>query len=191
MAEFYTIEPCRYNPFYAELDYKTIPYSFERACYSSFFQHIDPYKTLKLGVTPESPEKYSDFMYMKGIPLVSDYMRNIFYDFGIDNILYKKIILENPVSLNSYECWLALPPVIDCLDYERSSFMPYDNDMVEEIVIDSRKTGRYDIFKISDRKGQSASTDTIVLTEKLYRYIIDTSESDGRKLKGVYINELY
>ena len=191
MAEFYSIEPCKYNPFYAELDYRTIPYSFERACYSSFFQHIDPYTTLKLGVTPESPEKYSDFMYMKGIPLVSDYIRNLFYDSGIDNLLYKQIILEHPVSLNCHECWLALPPLIDCLDYEKSVFMPYDSDMVESIVIDRRKTGRYDIFKIADSTGRTASTDTIVMTEKQYRYIKETSERDGKVLKGIYINELY
>lgn len=191
MSDFYTIESCRYNPFYAELDYTTVPYGFERACYSSFFQLIDPYGTLAMGVTAESPEKYSDFMYMNGIPLVSDYMKSLFDDFGIDNVLYKRIILEHPVSLNQHECWLALPPAIACLDYERSTFMPFDDDMVESIAIDKRKAGRYDIFKISNRTNETVSTDTIILTEKFYSYLLDATEKNGKTLNGFYVNELY
>lgn len=191
MADFYTIDQCKYNPFYAEIDYSTVPYAFEDACYSSLFQLIDPYTPLAIGITEESPEKFSDFLYMQGIPLISDYMKSLFDDFGIDNVFYKRIILEHPVSLNQHECWLALPPAISCLDYEKSTFMPFDDDMVEDIVLDKRQIGRYDIFKISSRTNRTVSTDTIILTEKFYRYLTDTTEKTGKPLKGVYINELY
>ena len=190
MSDFYYIKFCKYNPYYAELDPYEISQPFKNACYSSQFQYIDPNTPIRLITTKESPEVYADIMYRDAVPIISNYTKSLFDEFGIDNLLYKKVKLIHPISLNEHECWLALPPIIDCLNYDLSEFLPFDEESVEKPVIDENRIGRYDIFKIAKRHRHSASSTYIMLSERLYDFLINAQEQNGKKLEGVYINKL-
>lgn len=189
MSDFYTIASGRPYPYYAELESSSIPYKFQDACYNSLFQHIKPDEPMTLMVTEESEEVYADFMYVESVPLISERFRNLLDDFGIDNLLYKKIILKHPSTHNEYECWLALPPVIDCLDFDKSEFIPIIK-AVKKIVIDEKKVGRYDIFKIASEHARRAASNEIIITEKLHSYLLDVQEKQGFKLESVYMIKL-
>ena len=80
------------------------------------------------------------------VPFVSTKLKQLFDTWGIDNLYYKKIVL----NLSGYDIsevyWLALPPRIDCLDPEKS--FDKELEICNKIIILPDKVGNYDIFKL-------------------------------------------
>lgn len=129
-------------------------------CAASEFQFFDK-QPLYLEIDPSSGGECQDFIYENGVPLASDRLKEFFDAFGIDYLFYKRVILK--ISERGFEepYWLALPPRIDCLNFEKSEIDEVVN-AADEIVINSNRIGRYDIFKLL-----YVSNLEIILTEDL------------------------
>lgn len=128
-----------------------------RGCQFSEFQFLDR-APLDVSISADGGLEFPDLMIREGcIPLVSPAMRAAFLAIGLDNVFYKPVnlVLER-LGLRE-PCWLALPPRIDCLDWEECEILEDDDPAfpfwarlseARRIVIDPAKTGRYKIFKL-------------------------------------------
>lgn len=118
-----------------------------RPCSMSEFQYLD--KTAVYSeLDKDSGTVCQDFIYENGIPLISERLKEFFDGFGIDNLFYKKVILQKKGTGMEELYYLALPPRINCLDFEKSEIDEVLN-AADEIVIQTNKVGRYDIFKLA------------------------------------------
>lgn len=118
-----------------------------RPCSMSEFQYLD--KTAVYSeLDKDSGTVCQDFIYENGIPLISERLKEFFDGFGIDNLFYKKVILQKKDTGMEELYYLALPPRINCLDFEKSEIDEVLN-VADEIVIQTNKVGRYDIFKLA------------------------------------------
>jgi len=190
MSDFY-IMWADDSPDYISLDSDMIPIKFEDACFNSEFQHIFPKEKMTLELSEDSETIFPDFIYDEscGIPLISDKLKLIFDDFGIDNLVYQRIVLHQEDSGTDIECWLALPPKINCLNFKKSEFMESTGSVIE-MVIDKRKVGRYDIFKVSGKSSGLVAGAKIIVTKRLYDYLIGEKERTGLALENVYFTPL-
>lgn len=132
----------------------------QKPCAMSEFQYLDK-DTVSIEVEVDSGTTCQDFIYEHGVPLISDKVKRFFDSYGIDYLFYKKIILKKSSVGMEEPYWLALPPRINCLNFEQSEIDEFLN-AADEIVIDSRKIGRYDIFKLS-----GVTNLEIIVTKKL------------------------
>lgn len=132
----------------------------QKPCAMSEFQHLDK-DTIYIEADRESGNLCPDFIYEQGVPIISESVKSFFDSYGIDYLFYKKIILKKSDIGMEEPYWLALPPRINCLNFEKSEIDDFLN-AADEIVIDSRKIGRYDIFKLS-----GVTNLEIIITEKL------------------------
>lgn len=66
--------------------------TFSKACQMSEFQLIDSVPVI-IEVDPDSGKIFQDFIYDKGVPLISDKMKDCFDDCNVDYLFYKKVIL--------------------------------------------------------------------------------------------------
>ena len=64
-----------------------------KACSLSEFQHLDR-NVCYSELDEESGNLCQDFIYDRGIPLVSEKVKDFFDEYGIDYLFYKKIILK-------------------------------------------------------------------------------------------------
>ena len=126
----------------------------------------------------ESGNLCQDFIYDRGIPLVSEKVKDFFDEYGIDYLFYKKIILKKTTVGIEEPYWLALPPRIDCLNFEESEIDTFLNS-ADEIVINENKIGRYEIFKL----GKVTNLE-IVVTENLAKKLKE------KKFVGMHIYSL-
>lgn len=189
------------SPFYGgypKINSNFLNTKFELHCQNSNLDQIDPNTTMAIWILKHENDEYTDFMYDYGnrIPLISDRFKKILDNFGVNNVLYKKIILQNfPIELNqggeSHECWLALPSRIDCIDFEKSErdleavFITYT-----KLVISEAKAKNYDIFKISREDDKGAIGPEIIVSERLKDYIEKWQKEHNTKLTCVYFREL-
>ena len=138
----------------SSLDFMKMP------CAMSEFQFLDR-TPISAEVDEDSGQECQDFICEFGIPLVSERLKDFFDRFGIDYLFYKKIVLTRTSIGMAEPYWLALPPRIDCLDFEKSEIDDVLN-AADSIIIDSSRIGRYDIFKLS-----RVTNLEIITTEKL------------------------
>ena len=114
------------------------------------------------------------------VPFVSTKLKQLFDTWGIDNLYYKKIVL----NLSGYDIsevyWLALPPRIDCLDPEKS--FDKELEICNKIIILPDKVGNYDIFKLLN------GNDEIIITEKIKKFM--TRELESQNIQGIVIKKI-
>ena len=180
MSDFYSLESDSGYWEYVSPDFSKLPSKFREACISSNFQYIDK-SPIKLEILENSGNIFPDFMYnvSESIPLISNRLKNIFDDFNIDNLLYKRVNLFKKSTNVENLYWLALPPRIDCLDYEHSTIDEIQNS-VDTIRINSNNAGIYDIFKIL-----GVNNNEIIITKRFFEYL---SKYDN--LESIYFTSI-
>ena len=158
-----------------------------QGCLYSEFQFLD-HRPISVEISEEGGIIFPDFIEYQSIPLISEGMRRVFDKFNVDYVFYKPVQLtfaERGIAENYF---LALPPRIDCLDYERSDYESEENTFtlpielicdLTEPVIDKSRVGRYDIFRLD----RVLSSDTII-TERLKNALAAESFSN------LYFDEL-
>lgn len=173
MSDYYRLEASMNVSEYVSVKEGTK--DFAKACQMSEFQFFDS-KPISIEVDDDSGKIFQDFIYDKGVPLVSDRMKECFDEIGIDYLLYKKIILTKPKLGIEEIYWLALPPRINCLNRDESEIDEMLN-IADEIVINNDKVGRYDIFKLA-----GVGNLEIIVTEKV------AARLKEEKFIGLHIN---
>lgn len=149
----------------------------QKYCSMSEFQYLD--KTpIKAELDSDSGTICQDFIYENSIPLISERLKAFFDRFGIDNLFYKKILLCQSTLGIEEPYWLALPPRIDCLDMQKCLIDPVDGS-VEKIVINGRRTGRYEIFKLA-----RVTNTEILVSQRLAEAL------EKENFEGLYISPL-
>ena len=145
-------------------------FQLERACLNSEFQFLDK-APLNVEISDEGGLYFPDFILSGTIPLISTAVKRVFESFGVDYVFFKPINLTSTELGRNENFWLALPPRINCLDWERSIIETEDNKFAPPIelireakkfFIDENQIGRYDIFKLAGVVNQE-----IIVTEKL------------------------
>lgn len=180
MGFFYSFESDIDYWEYAVPDFSMISTVFKSACIMSEFQYLDR-KKIEISTTKESGNIFPDYYYnpADGIPLISERLKRLFDEFGIENLFYKQILLKNQLISKEAIFYLALPPRISCIDTDNSVIDQYIGD-TEQICIDEFKTGNYNIFKLSE-----VNNNEIIISDKLYQYL-----STQNNLISVYFNQL-
>lgn len=145
-------------------------FQLERACLNSEFQFLD--KTpLTVEISDEGGLNFPDFILTRNIPLISTAVKRVLENFGVDYVFFKPIQLTATELGRAENFWLALPPRINCLDWERSIIETEENafappiELMREaknIFIDENQIGRYNIFKLAGVVNQE-----IIITERL------------------------
>lgn len=134
--------------------------SIQMPCLMSEFQFLDR-TPITAELDPSSGPVCQDFIYERGIPLVSERLKEYFDTSDIDYLFYKRVTLQKSDSGMSEPYWLALPPRIDCLDRSRSEIDELLG-LADEIVISDNRIGRYRIFKLA-----GVTNPEIIVTEQL------------------------
>lgn len=129
-------------------------------CVMSEFQYLDK-KPIRIEVDESSGPVCQDFIYEHGIPLVSDHLKDFLDQNDVDYLFFKKIVLTKESVGMEEPYWLALPPRINCLNFEQSEIDETLN-AADEIVINSSRVGRYQIFKLA-----RVTNLEIIITEQL------------------------
>ena len=150
---------------------------FAKACQMSEFQYLDA-ETIFIEVDFDSGRIFQDFIYDKGVPVISDEMKEYLDTLGVDYLLYKKIILTKQQLGIEEVYWLALPPRINCLNREESEIDEMLN-VAEKIVIIEDKVGRFEIFKLA-----GVGNLEIMLSENMAQALKE------KKFTGVHICEI-
>lgn len=118
----------------------------EKPCQLSEFQFLDK-KPIHIEADEDSGRIFQDFMYDKGVPVISDRMKDCLDSLFVDYLFFKKILITKKKLGMEEVYWLALPPRINCLNREESEIDEMLN-VAEKIVINEGKVGRYEIFKL-------------------------------------------
>ena len=150
---------------------------YEKFCQMSEFQFLnsDP---ITVEVDEDSGRVFQDFIYDKGVPLISDSLKDFFDAFGVDYLFYKNVILTKQKIGIEELYWLALPQRINCLNRDESDIDEVLN-YADEIVINEDKVGRYDIFKLA-----GVTNLEIIISEQLAEAL------KAQKFVGLHINKL-
>lgn len=153
---------------------------FAEACCASEFQFLDR-EPISIEVSPDSGNICQDLIVENHVPLISERMKSIFDERGVDNLFYKKVILTKEDIGMKEIYWLALPPRIKCLNRRRSEFEGEDesHSRAKKIVISTRRVGNYKIFKLDTMRNSE-----IIITEDL------ADELKKADLLGLYITEI-
>lgn len=123
-------------------------------CMMSEFQKISTEKIQIYTSDTAGGLDFPDFYYDDAVPLFSEKVYEKMTENGVDNLFAKEITVTDRIQKKSKKYIMALPPCIDALDYNLSEtecitdgYNPlYD---LRKTVIDERKTGNYQIFKLS------------------------------------------
>lgn len=175
MSEYYILEASMNVSDYVSVKEGTK--GFVKACQMSEFQFLDS-SPINIEVDAESGKVFQDFIYDRGVPLVSDKLKDCLDELGVDYLMYKKIILTKSKLGIEEIYWLALPPRINCLNRDKSEIDEMLN-VAEEIVINKDRVGRFDIFKLA-----GVGNLEIIITEKA----AEKFKNEG--LIGLHINML-
>lgn len=132
-----------------------------KGCSLSSFQYLN-HKPITVSVDDNGGTEFPDFLISNGcIPLISERMKRVFERNKVDNLFYKKIYLEDNDLARREVYWLALPPRINCLDFEtlfKQGLMSKDDEdiplwqwCIEAMGFKfiSDNIGNYQIFKLS------------------------------------------
>lgn len=142
----------------------------ERACLNSEFQFLDR-TALSVEISDAGGLYFPDFILSGIIPLVSTAVKRVLENFNADYVFFKPIRLTVTDLGRVEDFWLALPPRINCLDWERSILEVEDNEFAlpfermreaKKILIDENQIGCYNIFKLAGVLNQE-----IIVTERL------------------------
>lgn len=153
---------------------------FSEACCSSEFQFLDR-EPISVEVAPDSGNICQDIIIENHVPLISERLKTIFDEHGVDNLFYKKVILTKDDIGMEEIYWLALPPRIKCLNRRKSEFEGEDeaHNRAKKIVISTKRVGNYKIFKLDTLRNNE-----IIITEDLAEAL---KKAD---LTGIYITEI-
>ena len=148
-----------------------------RGCINSEFQFLDRQPLdVELSET-EGGLVFPDFI-LAGpdgcIPLMSEKMKRLMEQNSVDNLFYKRVYLTFASVGIREPYWLALPPRINCLDFENikkeemieedvEGLMPWERMReVNVIKIISSNVGNYKVFRLAEVVNQH-----IIVTEDL------------------------
>lgn len=175
MTEFYTIEASTNVEEYVSV--KDGMKEYEKHCQMSEFQYFntDP---IRVEVDKDSGKIFQDFIYDKGVPIISDGLKTCLDELGVDYLLYKKIILTKKLLGVEELYWLALPQRINCLNRDESD-IDEELNFADEIVINEDKVGRYEVFKLA-----GVTNLDIIITKKIAEAL------KKKKFIGLHINKL-
>lgn len=131
-------------------------------CKNSEFQYI-PSKIGEMILDDNSGDNVPDLIFdrMNCVPLISERLKSLFDELQIKNLYYQRVRLFRKRDNLQESYWLAVPPRIDCLDFEKSTIDDMWNT-AEVISIDKDKIGNYLIFKLS-----KVVNDEIIVTDYL------------------------
>lgn len=175
MQVFYTIEASINVKEYVSV--KEGMREYERYCQMSEFQFINK-EPITIEVDKDSGKIFQDFIYDKGVPVISDSLKEFLVETGVDYLLFKKIILTKSQLGIEEIYWLALPPRINCLNRDESD-IDEELNFADEIVINEDKVGRYELFKIA-----GVTNLDIIISQKLAEAL------KQKKFVGLHINKL-
>lgn len=175
MSEYYTVEASTNVAEYVSV--KEGMKSYEKHCQMSELQYFntDP---ITVEVDKDSGKIFQDFIYDRGVPIVSDSLKECLDELGVDYLLYKKIILTKSKLGIEELYWLALPQRINCLNRDESD-IDEELNFADEIVINEDKVGRYEIFKLA-----GVTNLDIIVSKK----VADAFKQ--KKYLGLHINKL-
>lgn len=190
MKNYYKIESNRLPEKYVTINEDSVSFIFKNACFMSEFQHIDTKEPVLISIDENSGDIFPDLLGHEGngIVIISQRFKDILEDYGVDYVLFCKIILRRESIRNDHICWLMIPPKIQCLDYEKSKISAASR-ILRKAVIDERTTGRFDIFKIADKDG-SVLTQKIIITEELKNHLEKIQQKEEFILRNVLISRL-
>ena len=120
---------------------------FQTPCQRSEFQFIDK-KPITLEVDKSSGSMFQDFIYDRGVPIISDRFKECLEDLEVNYLLYKKILLKHTRLGVTKTYWLALPPGINCLNRDESGIYE-STECASKIVINEDRVGRFEMFKLA------------------------------------------
>lgn len=175
MSKYYSIEAATNVEEYISV--KNGMKKYERSCQMSELQFLstDP---ITVEVDEDSGKVFQDFIYDKGVPVISDRLKDFLDGFGVDYLFYKKVILTKQKLGIEELYWLALPQSINCLNRDESDIDEVLN-YADEIVINDDKVGRYDIFKLA-----GVTNLEIIISDRLAKAL------KTKKFVGLHINIL-
>ncbi|WP_295093345.1 DUF1629 domain-containing protein [Ruminococcus sp.] len=150
---------------------------YEKNCQMSEFQFLNT-NPITVEVDEDSGKVFQDFIYDRGVPIISDSLKNFLDVFGVDYLFYKKVILTKQKLGIEELYWLALPQRINCLNRYESDIDEVLN-YADEIVINEDKVGRYDIFKLA-----GVTNLEIIISEQLAEAL------KANNFVGIHINTL-
>ncbi len=145
MSKFYTIEASTNVEEYVSV--KDGMKGYEKHCQMSEFQYFDA-DPITVEIDKDSGKIFQDFIYDRGVPLISDSLKSCLDELGADYLLYKKVILTKAALGVEELYWLALPQRINCLNRDESD-IDEELNLADEIVINEDKVGRYEVFKLA------------------------------------------
>lgn len=97
-----------------------------------------------------------DLIYHNGIWIASNKLKGVFDSVLANYITYKAAIIQSKQLGIMENCWIIIPPSLDCMDLDKSVYdaewdfsfglIPMLN--VEKIVILAKNIGHYEIFKV-------------------------------------------
>ena len=97
-----------------------VPSDIRRGAVNSEFQFLD-HKEERIEIEDSGGTEFPDLIIAENyVPMISNKLKRLFDCWGIDNLFYKKLILQMSEYDIQEHYWLALPPRIDCLDPEKS-----------------------------------------------------------------------
>ena len=148
-----------------------------RGCINSEFQFLDKQPLeVELSET-EGGLVFPDFI-LAGtdgcVPLMSEKMKRLMEQYGVDNLFYKRVYLTFASVGIREPYWLALPPRINCLDFENikkeemteeevEGLMPWERMREVNVVkIIPSNVGNYKVFRLAEVVNQH-----IIVTEDL------------------------
>lgn len=145
-------------------------------CEFSEFQFLD-HAPMEIELSKDGGLDFPDLLICEGsIPLISQRLRESFMELDLNNVFYKPVNLVLPELGVREPFWLALPPRIDCLDWEDSEILEDSDDgfpfwarlhEAKKIVIAPEKTGNYKIFKLPP----SLSNQQIIVDEEVRNFL--------------------
>lgn len=121
----------------------------------SEFQYLDK-SPVKMEISEDGGLEFPDLIYHEGIMFASDMFKRFLDSQKIDYLFWKQADIVSEKFGKHEKYWIMVPPRIDCLDVERSSFeknWDWDNGLLPQleatkIVVDPARVGNFQIFKI-------------------------------------------
>ena len=145
MNKFFVIDSVLSRDDYIKIEFSLDEFNW-LACLKSEFQYLD-HSIISVEVDEDSGEIFQDLVYLSGVLLISDRLKNLFDSLGVDYLFYKKVLLTKKNIGREEDYWLTVPERIDCLDKENSEINA--RRKAKSIKIEEDKTGRYEIFKLA------------------------------------------
>lgn len=153
----------------------------------SEFQYLDK-SSVKMEISEDGGLEFPDLIYHEGIMFASDMFKRFLDSQKIDYLFWKQADIVSEKFGKHEKYWIMVPPRIDCLDVERSSFeknWDWDNGLLPQleatkIVVDPARVGNFQIFKIL-----GISDNNIYVAKELL------DQLEAQNFEGVIFNKLF